>query len=107
MLADAMLRSLRPPRSGRVVLRDAGGVGLELRLLATGVAAWSVRGTLPAGRRIRATLGAYPAIGLAEARRLALETLGRIAQGHDPVAGKRAARATREAAAAGGPDLEP
>lgn len=78
-----------------------------LRLTPSGAASWAVRATAPGGRRIKATIGCYPAVSLSEARRLALETLGRIAKGHDPVAERRAARAAREAAAAEAEALGP
>lgn len=73
---------------------------MELRLTPTGAASWAVRATAPRGRRIKVTLGSDPALALGEARRLALETHGRVARGRDPVAERRAARAAPVRAAA-------
>jgi integrase len=98
-LNDAFLETLKPPQRGRIELRDTRVRGLVLRMTSTGVAAWSVRALLRDGRHTRVTLGAYPALSLAEARKVALDALARIHKGADPVAEKRAARAARKAMA--------
>jgi hypothetical protein len=49
------------------------------------------------GKRTRPTLGAWPALGIADARKRALAQLAAIHGGADPVAQKRAARADRAA----------
>src|SRR5690606_11247741 len=44
------------------------------------------------GQRRKLTLGRFPAIGLADARKLALQALGKVAGGEDPVAVKEERR---------------
>jgi hypothetical protein len=46
------------------------------------------------------TLGSYPAVGLAAARKQAQEATGEVARGADPTEAKRAAREARKAAEA-------
>ena len=95
-LTDAFLRTLRPPATGRLELRDARTPNLLLRVTARSMV-WAVRARTRDGKRTNVTLGRYPAVGLAEARRRALATLAAIHRGADPIAEKRAARAEREA----------
>jgi integrase len=52
------------------------------------------------GKRTRAKLGNWPAIGVKEARKRALAVIAAIQAGRDPVAEKREARAARKAMAA-------
>jgi integrase len=99
-LTDAFLRTLRPPERGRIELRDTRVRGLVLRMTPTGAATWSVRALLRDGKHARVSIGPYPAMTLAEARRTALDALARIHKGADPVAEKRAARAARKTMAA-------
>ena len=96
-LTDAFLRALKPPASGRLELWDSRVRGLCFRITAAGAAAWTVRGRTADGRHTRVTLGTYPALGLSEARRAALDTLASLQRGADPVAEKRQARAKRAA----------
>jgi integrase len=96
-LSDAWLRALAPPEAGRIEVRDLGCPGLTLRVTAGGATTWSARGVLPDGRHGRVTLGAYPAVGLAEARKRAGASRAAIQTGADPVAEKRAQRAAAEA----------
>lgn len=93
-LTEAFLRTLRPPVRGRLEIRDARLTRLVFRLTPTGAASWSLRTVTRAGRQTRVTLGTWPAIRLARARKIALETLAAIQQGADPVGERRAARAT-------------
>jgi integrase len=99
-LTDVFLRGLKPPERGRIEIRDTKVRGLVLRMTWTGAATWSMRALLRDGRHTRVTLGAYPALSLAEARKVALDALARIHKGADLVAEKRAARAARKAALA-------
>ncbi len=96
-LNDACLRGLKPPERGRLEVWDTRVVGLVLRLTPTGAASWSVRARTRDGKRTRPTLGAWPALGIADARKRALVHLAAIHGGADPVAQKRAARADRAA----------
>jgi hypothetical protein len=106
-LNDAFLRAVKTPVTGRLELRDTRVVGLVLRMVGlvlrmtpSGTATWSLRTRTRDGRQTRPTLGSWPAMGIAEARRAALATLCSVQAGADPVAAKRAARATRDAARA-------
>jgi hypothetical protein len=94
-LTDAFLRSLKPPPSGRIELADGRVRGLWFRLTAAGAGSWCVRTRTADGKQTRPALGTWPALGIAEARRAALDTLARVHRGADPVAAKRAARKAR------------
>jgi integrase len=63
----------------------------------SGDATWSVRALHRDGKHTRVSLGIYPAVSLAEARKAALDALARIHKGEDPVAEKKAERAARKA----------
>lgn len=76
-------------------LAKADGGGLTFTLSASGRAAWVLRYRV-AGRSKEKTLGQYPDISLAEARRIASEDRAKIQQGVDVAAEKQ--RAKREAA---------
>lgn len=81
--------------AGRVEFHDAKVHGLALRVSPTGAKAWSVLYRLrgDAGRRKRRlTLGAYPALGLLEARSRAREALLAAARGQDPAGEKQTLR---------------
>ena len=63
------------PARGQVGWReiaDGGSAGLRLRISPTGEKVWASRYVV-GGKRERHTLGAYPAVTLAEARKRALE----------------------------------
>lgn len=96
-LSDAWLRAMAPPEAGRVEVRDAGCPGLVLRITKNGAASWSARGLMPDGRHGRVTLGTYPEVGLAEARKRARATTAAVQGGADPLAEKRAKRAEAKA----------
>lgn len=106
-LNDAWLRTVRPPAEGRVELRDTRVMGLVLRFgpLRKGpdgkplpvTATWSVRTRTADGKQTRPKLGTWPAMGIADARKLALGALASVQSGRDPVEEKRAARAARQA----------
>lgn len=98
-LTDAFLRTLKPPAAGRLEVWDDRTPGLCLRVTSRAMT-WAVRGFTAEGKRTRVSLGRWPAVTLAEARRRARETLGAVAAGHDPVAEKRQMRARRKAEAA-------
>jgi integrase len=92
-LTDRTVAALVPPPSGRAELRDAVVKGLVLRVTSGGARSWSVQSVLH-GQKVRLTLGRYPALGLAEARRLAQQALRDLALGGDPRAGRAATRAS-------------
>jgi hypothetical protein len=66
---DTMLRKLAPAEAGFRVF-DSATPGLHLEILPNGLKKWRLR-RLHDGRRRQATLGTFPDLGLAEARRLA------------------------------------
>lgn len=88
-LSDAWLRAMAPPAKGRLEFRDIACPGLVLRLTCSGAASWSARGIMKDGRHGRVTIGTYPEVGLAEARKRALTQRAAIQGGADPVAEKR------------------
>ncbi len=92
-----MLRALRPPLRGRLELWDATAPGLILQLTSTGVCTWSVRARTADGQRVRSTIGRWPAVGVAAARKQARLALGQIAAGINPSEQKRQARRDRAA----------
>jgi integrase len=92
-LSDSFLRGLKPPTSGRIEYADLACSGLEFRLTSSGAASWSFRYRASATHKVtRYTIGAYPEITLAKARRVADEKRRDVAEGKDPAAEKRKAR---------------
>jgi integrase len=98
-ISDVWLRSLRPPKNGRLVVHDVK-TPLILRVTSTGTATWSVSVRTKDGKRTQPILGRWPAMGVSEARKQALATLTAIHKGGDPVAERRGLRSDREARAA-------
>jgi integrase len=85
-VTDAWLRSVKPPATGRIEVRDAKVRGLIVRVTSTGAISYSARKAVN-GRHSRVTVGAWP-MGIAEARRLAMGTIVDMQKGADPVAEK-------------------
>jgi integrase len=92
-LTDTVVRTARPPATGRVELRDMGCRGLALRITANDVRSWTFRYTDQLGRDGRVALGRYPDVSLAAARSRADEMRREVAGGVNPVAVKRKDRA--------------
>ena len=99
LLTDVLLRKTRRPRQGRIELWDSKTTGLVFRLTAKGARSWSVY-YRHNGTQRRFTLGPYRADGAAEdgltltkARARARDVLRDAADGRDPAAEKRKARA--------------
>jgi integrase len=67
----------------RVDYYDTKTTGLSLRIAPTGVKSFAIVYG-PEQKRSRLTLGRYPRLSLARARRMAVETLARVAEGEDP-----------------------
>jgi integrase len=83
-----------PPKRGRVEVWDAKTPGLILRISASGVATWSLRyRPREGGGYQRVTLGALPAVGLADAREHANRLRVNVAAGGDPQRDRMAKRA--------------
>src|SRR5215210_2458143 len=83
----------RAGQTGRRDLADAALPGLRLRLTSAGAASWALACRDPHGRMRRFPLGAFPAMGLSEARDKARSLRVRVREGEDPVAERRRARA--------------
>lgn len=74
---------------GLPVFKAVGGVaGLHLQLTDGEGRSWVLRYSLPGGRRRSIGLGAYPELGLAEARQAARDAKDLIKQGIDPLRDK-------------------
>jgi integrase len=93
-LTDAYVRTVSAPATGRVELRDSKTPGFALRVTEKGSKSWVLIYYLNV-RKARLTLGAYPEMSLAEARKLARKHRNEIENGKDPAAVKRRARAAQ------------
>lgn len=80
------------PGGARREIPDGLIAGLYLCVQPTGHMAWAVR-YRHHGRPRKLTIGAYPGIGLKDARELASRALVAVASGGDPAADKQAAKA--------------
>jgi len=90
-LTDLFVERAKAPTRGRLEYFDASFPGLALRVTANGGKSWSMFYRF-GGRLRRFTIGAYPAIKPAQARREATAALERVRQGFDPAEEKRARR---------------
>jgi integrase len=95
MLTDAKIRTLQTPAARREI-PDGRVTGLYLVLQPSGAKSWALR-FRAAGKPAKLTLGPYPVLDLATARRKAQEALGEVAGGKNPAADKRTAREARKA----------
>lgn len=98
MLTDLAIRKLENPPSRREV-PDGKISGLYLVLQPTGMRSWALRYRVHGISR-KLTIGSYPDVDLAAARRRAQVALGAIANGKDPAADKIAAREAKKSARA-------
>src|SRR6266446_5073927 len=89
-LTDPIVRSLTAPAEGQKVVYDTIVPRFGLRLAAGGARTWVVRYKIR-GRSRWFTLGTYPLISLADARKKAKEALAKVVQGEDPASERRAA----------------
>ena len=81
----------------RQEIRDAKVAALRLIVQPSGKMSWSVRYSL-LGEDRRLTVGPYPGVGLADARKRAIAVVGQVATGSDPAAEKvEAKKAAKEA----------
>jgi integrase len=95
---EPFMTGLRPPQKGkRLEFQDDLEPRLHLRVTAEDVRTWSILGYLPTGQRVRPSLGVYPAVSIAEARKAAVAAAGELARGINPSAVKREARDAWEA----------
>lgn len=95
-LTDRRVATLKPDVTRRLEVPDDKVPGLALRITPNGVKTWTLRYRVEGGRRgrlRRLTLGSYPAVTLARARKAAGNALGHVATTHtDPATIKQAAR---------------
>lgn len=97
MLTDVAIRTLPKPTARREV-PDGKISGLFLVVQPSGAKSWAVRYRI-GGAPKKLTIGPYPSIDLAAARKRAQEALGEVAGGKDPAAAKVAAKEAAKAAA--------
>ena len=88
---DRSIKALKAPASGRIDYWAADLPGFGVRVSDSGRKTWGVM-YRAGGVQRRLTLGTYPAIGLASARKGARGTLHAVAHGKDPSAEKKAQR---------------
>jgi len=98
-LTDKFCRTARPPASGRREVSDALKPGLIFRITDRGVKSWSLLYRLK-GEQRRDTIGRFPEIGVAKARKLAAGALEAVGQGIDPRTEKAAVEAAEAERAA-------
>jgi integrase len=94
-LTDAAVKRFKKPETGRIEYWDSHTRGFGLRLSATGVQSWVViTRSLKAGawKQQRVTLGSYPALSLAQARKKATDAIAAAKKGDDPAAAVKAER---------------
>lgn len=94
-LTDVKIRGAKP---GPKAVKLADGGGLYLEVTPTGSKLWRLKYRL-GGTERRLAIGAYPQVGLKQARERRDEAKALIAQGVDPVAAKREGKARLEAEA--------
>ena len=94
-MTEARIEAAPVPGSGARYDYDLDVPGLALRVTANGVRTFVVVKKI-SGKTQRITLGRWPGLRLADARRAAVRINGEIAAGLDPVAQRRAARARAE-----------
>jgi integrase len=94
-LTDARIADLPKPKGGASYVYDTEVPGLAMRIMASGIRSFvSVKKIH--GKTQRITLGRWPGLKLADARRAATRINGDIAAGVDPAAQRKAARARGE-----------
>lgn len=86
-LTDAQCRKAKP--SGKQILKLADGAALALWVRPTGSKSWVYSFRLD-GKQKTYTIGTYPEVGLADARRALVEAKSLVKQGHDPTLAKKA-----------------
>ena len=91
VLTAKSVESIKPVPSRREI-PDGGCRGLYIVSQPSGAKSFAIRFRLD-GKPCKHTLGSYPAVSLAEARRLAAAALAQVAQGTDPRTEKRQAKA--------------
>jgi integrase len=93
-LTDLFVERAKPPARGRIEYFDAAFPGLALRITENGGKSWCAFYRF-SGRLRRFTIGRYPPIKPAQARKEAAAALERVREGFDPAEEKRARRDLR------------
>src|SRR5262245_58255403 len=93
-LTAKTIESLKPGPQRREI--SDGGSGLWLVLQSSGAKSWAVRYRF-ARRPTKLTLGRWPTLTLAAARKGAADALHELARGHDPAAARKTAALTAAA----------
>jgi integrase len=93
-LTDLFVDRAKAPDSGQIEYFDAAFRGLALRVTESGSKSWCLFYRFR-GRLRRFTIGGYPALKPAQARREAQTALERVREGIDPAEQKRARREMR------------
>src|SRR5271154_1388837 len=96
MLTDLQIEKLALPTSRREVPDGKIG-GLYLVVQPSGAKSWALRYRV-AGAPKKFTIGPYPAVTLATARKRAQKALAEVVDGNDPSAQKKATREAQKAA---------
>ncbi|MEO0667558.1 MAG: tyrosine-type recombinase/integrase [Pseudomonadota bacterium] len=101
-LSERVLASLRKqrPSEGRLEVSDTKRPGLRFRMSSSGRDTWLFEKRVRDGKKRRHTLGTYPAVGLSEARSMALEIEAEASKGINRVAIAEAESNARAEAAA-------
>ncbi len=94
-LTAATVEHLKPDPKGRLELPDEAVRGLYFVIQPTGAKSWAFR-YRAAGRPTKLTLGAYPALGLGEARAAAKVAREAVDRGKDPAGAKSEMRRRRK-----------
>lgn len=89
-LRDTKIAQAKPAASDYKMF-DGGGLFLLVKT--TGVKSWRLKYRKPDGREGLASLGAYPAVSLAQARELRADYVSKLASGVDPIAEKAKTKA--------------
>lgn len=84
-LTDSKVAGIKSPPAGQVEIADSIFPGLRLRASSGGARTWILRKRI-GGRARNFTLGHYPAMGLAAARKKARDVVADADHGRDPVA---------------------
>lgn len=91
-LSDTKIRSFKP-KADRYRVSDSGGLLLEI--MPSGSKIWRYRYQLHQVRQPALTIGSYPDIGLADARRQRDEWAAMVARGESPKRAVQAAKTER------------
>ena len=96
-LTDRYLKALQPPVKGRLDIRDGKRPSLRFRITTTGATSWVYEKRVKGGGKIKKTVGTWPLLSLADARKLALVIDAEAERGHDRFAAASLAKEEAEA----------